>query len=133
MAERRNIYTGRPSEVFGGFSRVVRIENPASQILVAGTASTNPDSSVYAPGDHYAQTKHILVDLIGEHLKRAGALLKDVVRTRIYVVDIQNHGDEVSRAHGEVFGGIGPVETMIGVEALARPDMLVEIDADAVV
>lgn len=133
MSKRSQVESGRPLEAKFGFCRAVRVDNPSSHIFIAGNASTNPDGSVYAPGDHYAQTKHILEDLIGGYLKQAGASLEKVVRTRVFVVDVQNHAEEVGRAHGEVFGDIRPVCTLLGTDALVHPDMVVEIDADAVI
>ena len=110
-----------------GFSRVVRT---GSLVLVAGTTSVGADGVVI--GDTpYEQARQILVKLVAE-LARAGAEPSDVVRTRAYVTDI-SRADEVGRAHGEVFGDVRPVMTMVEVSALIDPRMLVEIEAEAVV
>ena len=105
MGERTQVESGRPLETKFGFCRAVRVDNPTSHIFIAGNASTSADGSVFAPGDHYAQTKHIL-GLIEGYLKQAGGSLENVVRTRVFVVDVQNHAEEVGTAHGEVFGNI---------------------------
>ena len=133
MVKKTSVGSGRPAEAQVGFSRAIRLENPLAMIVVAGNASTNPDGSVYAPRDYYAQTKHILNTLIKGYLEQSGASLENVIRTRVFVVDLPNHFQEVARAHGEVFGQIRPVSTMVGTDALVHPDMVVEIDADAVV
>ena len=90
MGERTQVESGRPLETKFGFCRAVRVDNPTSHIFIAGNASTSADGSVFAPGDHYAQTKHIL-GLIEGYLKQAGGSLENVVRTRVFVVDVQNH------------------------------------------
>ncbi len=131
MVERKSASSGRPIEAQAGFSRAIRLDNVSSYICVAGNAATNPDGSVFAPGDYYAQTKHIL-GLIKGYLEQVGASLENVVRTRVYVVDIQKNWEAVGKAHGEVFSDIRPTSTMIGTSALVHPDMVVEIDADAV-
>jgi enamine deaminase RidA (YjgF/YER057c/UK114 family) len=133
MAKKTSVGSGRPAEAQAGFCRAIRVENPLALIAVSGNASTNPDGSVYAPRDHYAQTKYILTTLIKGYLEQSGASLENVIRTRIFVVDLPHHFAEVARAHGEVFGSIRPVSTMVGTDALVHPDMVVEIDADAVV
>ena len=132
MGERTQVESGRPLETKFGFCRAVRVDNPTCHIFIAGNASTSADGSVFAPGDYYAQTKHIL-GLIEGYLKQAGGSLENVVRTRVFVVDVQNHAEEVGTAHGEVFGNIKPVCTLLGTDALVHPDMVVEIDADAVI
>jgi enamine deaminase RidA (YjgF/YER057c/UK114 family) len=116
-----------PWEEAYGFSRVVRA---GEIVLVAGTTSVDVDGVVV--GDTpYEQARVILAKIVAE-LERAGAQPTDVVRTRAYVTDI-SRADEVGRAHGEAFGGVRPVMTMVEVSALIDPRMLVEIEAEAVV
>ncbi len=116
-----------PREAIVGYSRAVRIGN---LIEASGTAPIH-QGQVPAPGDPYEQTR-VVLRIIEEALARAGASLDDVIRTRIYVTDIR-HREAVGRAHGEVFGSIRPATTMVQVAALIHPDMLVEIEATAVV
>ncbi len=132
MAKRKSIGSGRPSEAMIGYCRALRFDNPSSLICFSGTAPTNPDGSVYATGDPAAQTTHIL-EMMKETLQKLGASMKDVVRTRIFVVDILDNWEAVGKAHGEFFGEIRPATTMVGTSGLVHPDMLVEIDADAVI
>ena len=119
--------SGGPFESAVGYSRVV-VRGDAA--WVSGTTSL-VDGKVAHPGDAAAQTRQVLV-MIGQALERAGFTLNDVVRTRMFVTDI-SRWEEVGRAHGEVFGDIRPATTMVQVAALIDPDMLVEIEADAVV
>lgn len=123
---RKRISTGSPWEPVVGYSRAIRAGN---MIFVAGTAAMGP-GGVVGPDDPYAQTRHIL-KVIGDALQEAGGSLSDVVRTRIYVTDI-SRWEEVGRAHGEVFADILPATTMVQVAKLISPDLLVEIEADAV-
>jgi len=118
--------SGAPWEGIVGYSRVV-VRGDAA--WVSGTTSL-VDGTVAHPGDAAAQTRQVLV-MIGQALERAGFTLNDVVRTRMFVTDI-SRWEEVGRAHGEVFGDIRPATTMVQVAALIDPDMLVEIEADAV-
>ena len=118
--------SGAPWEGIVGYSRVV-VRGDAA--WVSGTTSL-VDGAVAHPGDAAAQTRQVLV-LIGQALERAGFTLNDVVRTRMFVTDI-SRWEEVGRAHGEVFGDIRPATSMVQVAALIDPDMLVEIEADAV-
>ena len=110
-----------------GYSRAVRV---GDVVHVAGTTAVR-DGVAQAPGDPYRQAR-LALEIIGSALAECGAALTDVVRTRIYVTDIA-HWEQVGRAHGEVFGDVRPASTMVQVAALIDPDLLVEIEAEAVV
>ena len=128
MSNRVNIYSGSSWEPVVGYSRVVKINN---QVFVSGTVATNESGAIKGVGSYYEQTKFIFWK-IEKYLKEAGATLKDVVRTRMFVLDISNW-EEVGRAHAEFFKDIKPAATMVEVSKLIDDKCLIEIEVDAVI
>lgn len=127
MSRRKHVRSGAPWEALAGYSRAVRV---GERIFVSGTAPIDDDGHVVNVGDPYSQTKRC-IEIIEGALQEVGSGLEHVVRTRMFVVDIEQWA-EIAKAHQEAFGQIMPATSMVEVSRLIHPDMLVEVEADAV-
>lgn len=126
--ERRTVSSGTDWEEEVGYARAVRV---GDEVRVSGTTAVDDDGEVVAPGDPYRQTVRAL-EIVRDALRDLDADLGDVVRTRLFVTDVDDYGS-VGRAHGEFFGAIRPATSMVEVSRLVDPELLVEVEADAVV
>ena len=127
MADRVRYSSGTPWEELFGYCRAVRV---GDIVHVSGTAPAGPDGATVSPGDAYAQTRFV-IEKIGWALREVGACLEDVVRVRMYTTDISKY-QEIARAHREGFGEVNPAATIVAVAALVSPDMLIEMEAEAI-
>jgi isochorismate pyruvate lyase len=125
---RKRVFTGAPWEKKVGYCRALRA---GSHVYLSGTAPVNPDGTTHAPGDAYGQMKRCLEIACGA-LRELGAGPEHVVRTRMFVTDVKRW-EEIGRAHAEFFGAAPPVTSMVEVRALIAPDMIVEVEIDALV
>ncbi|MEX0784185.1 MAG: RidA family protein [Dehalococcoidia bacterium] len=125
---RKLVSSGGPWEEVVGYSRAVRVAN---HVMVSGTTAAQPDGTIYGGDDAYLQAKRCF-EIIETALVEAGASMKDVVRTRMFVTDI-SRWEDFSRAHGEWFRETRPAATMVEVQALMTPAMLIEVEVDAIV
>jgi enamine deaminase RidA (YjgF/YER057c/UK114 family) len=125
--KRERYSSGTPWEPIVGYSRAIRV---GSMIYTSGTTATDAEGNLVGVGDPYAQTVQTIKN-IERALQALGATLQDVIRTRIYVLDIEAHWQEIGRAHGEFFRDVRPVTSMIEIRKLIDPRMLVEIEAEA--
>ncbi|HEY9762780.1 MAG TPA: RidA family protein [Trichocoleus sp.] len=125
---RQRVYSGSPWEEKAGYCRAMRVGN---QIFVAGTAPSDGKGGTFAPGDAYAQTRRCF-EIIQAALEELGSDLSDVVRTRLYVTDM-SRWEEFAQAHQELFGDYPPVNTMVEIPKLINPDMLIEVEVEALV
>ena len=126
--EAQRAFSGAPWETTVGYCRAIRV---GSQIYVTGTAPVAQNGGVHAPGDGYLQAQRCF-EIIGQALEELDAAHSDVVRTRMFVTDI-SRWKEFGQAHAEIYGANPPATTMVEIKALIHPDMLIEIEADAVV
>jgi enamine deaminase RidA (YjgF/YER057c/UK114 family) len=126
-SERLSVSSGAVWETKYGYTRAVRV---GRHVHVSGTTAVESNGKVVGKGDAYEQARHIFT-IIAEALPKLGSSVTDVVRTRMYVVDILTNGDKVGKAHGEVFQDIRPAATMVEVSGLIAPELLVEIEVDA--
>ncbi len=126
MTKRENVSTGSKWEPIIGYSRLVKV---GSQVFVSGTTGTDANGQVL--GDEYQQTKQAILN-IETALKKVGASLKDAVRTRVYCTNIKNW-EKIGKAHGEFFGEIRPATAMVEVKGFVAPEMLVEVELDAII
>lgn len=125
--ERVRVSSGSHWEATVGYCRALQVGN---QIFVSGTAPSDGQGGTYAPGDAYAQTKRCF-EIIQGALQELGADLEDIVRTRLYVTDFA-YWEDYARAHQELFGAHPPASAMIGIAGLVNPDMLIEVEAEAI-